>query len=62
MLDKQRAEQYAKFKEILNNQTTNTAQNSVSDTSHDQVLDRARLLINRIKEHQHNKIKTKTTR
>ena len=51
MLDKQRVEQYAKFKEILNSQTTNTAQISVSDTSCDQVLDRARLLTNRIKEH-----------
>ena len=51
MLDKQRAEQYSKFKEILNNLTTNTAQNSVSDISRDQVLDRARLLINKIKEH-----------
>ena len=59
MLDKQRAEQYSKFKEILNNLTTNTAQNSLSDTSRDQVLNRARLLINKIKEHQHNKIKTK---
>ena len=38
-LDKQRVEQYSKFKEILNNLTTNTAQNSVSDTSHDQDLD-----------------------
>ena len=59
MLDKQWAEQYSKFKEILNNLTTNTAQNSVSDTSCDQDLDRARLLINKIKEHRHNKIKTK---
>ena len=59
MLDKQRAEQYSKFKEILNNLTTNTALNSVSDISHDQVLDRAMLLINKIKEHRHNKIKTK---
>ena len=59
MLDKQRAEQYSKFKEILNNLTTNTAQNSVSDSSRDQDLDRARLLINKIKEHWHNKIKTK---
>ena len=50
-LDKQRAEQYNKFKEILSNQTTNTAQISVSDPSLDQVLDRARLFINRIKEH-----------
>ena len=58
MLDKQRVEQYVKFKEILSNQTTNTAQISVSDTSRDQVLDRARLFINRIKEQQHDKIKT----
>ena len=58
-LDKQRAEQYNKFKESLSNQTTNTAQIAVSDPSLDQVLDRARLFINRIKEHQHNKIKTK---
>ena len=59
MLDKQRAEQYNKFKESLSNQTTNTAQISVSDSSLDQVLDRARLFINRIKEHRHDKIKTK---
>ena len=59
MLDKQRAEQYSKFKESLNNSSTNTALNSVSDTPLDQVLDRARLLINKIKEHWHNKIKTK---
>ena len=59
MLDKQRVEQYSKFKEILNNQTTNTDQISVSDISHDQDLDRARLLINRTKEHGHNKTKTK---
>ena len=51
MLDKQRAEQYSKFKEILSNQTTNTDQISVSDTPHDQILDRARLFIYRIKEH-----------
>ena len=59
MLDKQRAEQYSKFEGILNNVTTNTAQNSVSDISHDQVFNRARLLINKFKEHRHNKIKTK---
>ena len=59
MLDKQRAEQYNKFKESLSNQTTNTVQISVSDLPLDQVLDRARLFINRIKEHRHDKIKTK---
>ena len=59
MLDKQRAEQYSKFKESLSNSTTNTALTSVSDTPRDQVLDMARLLINKIKEHRHNKIKTK---
>ena len=59
MLDKQRAEQYSKFKEILSNQTTNTDQISVSDTSRDQILDRARLFINRIKEHRHDKIKAR---
>ena len=52
-------EQYSKFKEILLNQTTNTDQISVSDTPCDQVLDRARLFINRIKEHWHDKIKAK---
>ena len=52
-------EQYSKFKESLSNSTTNTAPTSVSDTPRDQVLDRARLLINKIKEHWHNKIKTK---
>ena len=59
MLDKQRVEQYVKFKEILFKPNTNIDQISVSDTSHDQDLDTARLFINRIKEHQHNKIKTK---
>ena len=59
MLDKQRVEQYSKFKEILSNQTTNTDQISVSDTPHDQILDRARLFINRIKEHRHDKIKAR---
>ena len=57
MLDKQRLEQYSKFKEILSNQTTNIDQISVSDTSRDQFLDRARLFINRIKEHRHDKVK-----
>ena len=59
MLDKQRAEQYSKFKEIISNQTSNTDHFSVSDTPRDQVLDRARLFINNIKEQQHDKIKTK---
>ena len=57
MLYKQRVEQYSKFKESLSNSTTNTAPTSVSDTPRDQVLDRARLLINKIKEHWHNKLK-----
>ena len=59
MLDKQRSEQYSKFKEILLNQTTNIDQISVSDTSCDQFLDRARLFINRIKEHRHDKVKAR---
>ena len=59
MLDKQRTDQYSKFKGILSNQTTNRDPISVSDTPCDQILDRARLFINRIKEHRHDKIKAR---
>ena len=56
MLDKQREEQYMKFKDILaSHNHTNTIQISVSDPVQDQaldlVLDTSRLFINRIKEH-----------
>ena len=64
MLDKQREEQYIKFKDILSSHNhANTVQISVSDPAQDPdldlVLDRSRLFINKIKEHQHEKIKTK---
>ena len=64
MLDKQREEQYTKFKDILSSHNhANTVQISVSDPEQDQALDlgldRSRLFINRIKELQHEKIKTK---
>ena len=64
MLDKQREEQYIKFKDILTSHNhANTVQISVSDPVQDQaldlVLDRSRLFINRIKEHWHEKIRTK---
>ena len=63
-LDKQREEQYSKFKDILSNQnSSNTVQDPVPDPVQDQasdpVLERSRLFINKIKEHRHEKIKTK---
>ena len=48
MLDKQREDQYRKFKDTLSN-----------NNDHDQDLDRSRLFINKIKDHRHDKIKTK---
>ena len=48
-LDKQREDQYQKFKDILNQ----------NNQEHEQYLDRSRTFINRIKEHRHNKIKNK---
>ena len=50
MLDKQREDQYKKFKDTISNQ---------NNQEHDQDLDRSRLFINRIKEHRHDKIKKK---
>ena len=44
-LDKQREDQYKKFKDTIHN--------------HEQDLDRSRLFINKIKEHRHDKIKSK---
>ena len=44
-LDKQREDQYKKFKDNISN--------------HEQDLDRCRLFINKIKEHRHDKIKKK---
>ena len=44
-LDKQREDQYRKFKDTIHN--------------HEQDLDRSRLFINKIKEHRHDKIKRK---
>ena len=49
-LDKQREDQYKKFKDTISHQ---------NNQDHDQDLDRSRLFINRIKEHRHDKIKTK---
>ena len=48
-LDKQREDQYQKFKDNLN----------PNNQEHEQYLDRSRIFINRIKEHRHDKIKTK---
>ena len=48
-LDKQRENQYQKFKDTLN-------QNNLD---HEQYLERSRTFINRIKEHRHDKIKKK---
>ena len=64
MLDKQRQDQYIKFKDsIFGHNHANTVQISVSDPVQDPdsdlILDRARSFINKIKEHQHEKIKTK---
>ena len=49
-LDKQREDQYKKFKDTISNQ---------NNQDYDQDLDRSRLFINRIKEHRHDKIKKK---
>ena len=62
MLDKQKQNQYYKFKNSIfgNNNSSNTSQSSVSDTlDHQQILQRARIFIHRIKDHGHNKIKAK---
>ena len=64
MLDKQKQNQYSKFKDnILGFNPPNTVQPSVSDSLQDldpnNILDRARLFIHRIKDHRHNKIKAK---
>ena len=48
-LDKQRENQYQKFKDTLDQNNSN----------HEQYLDRSRTFINRIKEHRHDKIKKK---
>ena len=48
-LDKQREDQYKKFKDAI----------SSHNLDHEQDLDRSRLFINRIKEHRHDKIKKK---
>ena len=50
MLDKQREDQYKKFKDILFNH---------NNQDHDQDLERSRLFINKIKDHRHDKIKAK---
>ena len=72
MLDKQKQDQYTKFKNSIfgsnhpsntSNNNSNTAQSSVSDTLQDldqeQTLQRARVFIHRIKDHCHNKIRNK---
>ena len=48
-LDKQRENQYQKFKDTLDQ----------NNSDHEQYLDRSRTFINRIKEHRHDKIKKK---
>ena len=50
MFDKQREDQYKKFKDTISNQ---------NNQNQDQDLDRNRLFINKIKEHRHDKIKAK---
>ena len=65
MLDKQKQDQYSKFKDsIFGINQANTDQISVSeplqDLDPDTILDRARLVIHRIKDHCHKKIKNKT--
>ena len=63
MLDKQKQDLYSKFKNSIYGTITpsNTAQPSVSDPLQDpdRILERARLFIHRVKDHHHNKIKTK---
>ena len=64
MLDKQKQDQYNKFKDsIFGLNQAKTVLISVSEPVQDQdpdtILDRARLFIHRIKDHQHEKIKTK---
>ena len=64
MLDKQRQDQYTKFKDSLfGHNQVNTDQISVSDPVQDPdldlILDRSRSFINKNKEHQHEMIKTK---
>ena len=72
MLDKQKQDQYNKFKNSIfgtnhpsntSNNNSNTTQSSVSDTlqdlDHEQTLQRARVFIHRIKDHRHNKIRNK---
>ena len=64
MLDKQKQDQYSKFKDsIFSLNHSNTAHSSVSeplqDLDPDTILDRARLFIHRIKDHCHEKIKRK---
>ena len=63
-LDKQKQDQYSKFKDsIFSINQANTDQISVSeplqDLDPDTILDRARLFIHRIKDHRHEKIKTR---
>ena len=65
MLDKQKQDQYSKFKDsIFGINQSNTAHSSVSeplqDLDTDNILDRARIFIHRIKDHWHEKIKNKT--
>ena len=50
MLDKQREDQYKKFRNTLSNH---------NNQDKDQHLDRSRLFINKIKDHRHDKIKAK---
>ena len=50
MLDKQREDQYKRFKAIISN---------TNSQDQDQDLDRSRLFINKIKEHRHDKIRAK---
>ena len=64
MLDKQRQDQYIKFKDsFFGHNQANTVQISVPDPVQDPdldlILDRSRSFINKIKEHRHKNIKTK---
>ena len=56
VLQEQRKRQYSQFKDMLINML-NMPNQHVQDANPDSYLDRSRLVINKIKEHRHNKTK-----